>query len=82
VFTAAARNGVCAMESELLSLGIRYVHSRPYHPETCGKVCEHYRDAAPSQSDPGQGMTKVSFVRFVGRHRCCVTARSGQTELT
>jgi transposase InsO family protein len=38
VFTAASRHGVCVMESELLSLGIRYVHSRPYHPQTCGKV--------------------------------------------
>jgi hypothetical protein len=26
------------METELLSLGIDFKHSRPYHPETCGKV--------------------------------------------
>jgi len=38
IFTAAARNGVCVMESELLRLGIAYKHSRPYHPQTCGKV--------------------------------------------
>lgn len=38
VFTANYRNGRCAMESELLALGIRYCHSRPYHPQTCGKV--------------------------------------------
>jgi len=38
IFTAAARNGVCVMESELLRLGITYKHSRPYHPQTCGKV--------------------------------------------
>lgn len=38
VFTAAPRNGRCAMESELLALGIVYKHSRPYHPQTCGKV--------------------------------------------
>jgi transposase InsO family protein len=38
VFTAAARHGVCAMESELLSLGVAFIHSRPYHPQTCGKV--------------------------------------------
>jgi hypothetical protein len=38
VFTAAYRNGVCVMESELLALGISYRHSRPYHPQTCGKV--------------------------------------------
>lgn len=38
IFTAEARNGVCAIELELLALGIDYKHSRPYHPQTCGKV--------------------------------------------
>lgn len=38
VFTAASRKGVCVMESELLSLGITFKHSKPYHPKTCGKV--------------------------------------------
>jgi transposase InsO family protein len=38
VFTAEARHGTCAMELELLSLGIDFKHSRPYHPQTCGKV--------------------------------------------
>ena len=38
VFTAASRNGRCAMETELDRLGIRFAHSSPYHPQTCGKV--------------------------------------------
>jgi len=38
VYTAAPRNGRCAIESELLALGILYKHSRPYHPQTCGKI--------------------------------------------
>jgi transposase InsO family protein len=38
IFTAEARHGVCVMESELLSLGISFRHSKPYHPQTCGKV--------------------------------------------
>jgi transposase InsO family protein len=38
IFTASYRNGVAAMESSLLSLGIEFKHSRPYHPQTCGKV--------------------------------------------
>ena len=38
IFTAASRHGVCVMESELLALGIDFKHSRPYHPQTCGKV--------------------------------------------
>jgi transposase InsO family protein len=38
IFTAASRNGTCAIQLELLALGIDYKHSRPYHPQTCGKV--------------------------------------------
>jgi transposase InsO family protein len=38
VFTASYRGGVSAMEASLLSLGIAFKHSRPYHPQTCGKV--------------------------------------------
>jgi transposase InsO family protein len=38
VFTAVPRGGRCAIELETAALGIRYVHSRPYHPQTCGKV--------------------------------------------
>lgn len=38
IFTAQARNGTCAIELELIALGVDYKHSRPYHPQTCGKV--------------------------------------------
>jgi transposase InsO family protein len=39
VFTATPRGGGrCAIEIELDALGIRSRHSRPYHPQTCGKV--------------------------------------------
>ena len=38
VFTAAPRGGRCAIELECDRLGIREVHSHPYHPQTCGKV--------------------------------------------
>jgi transposase InsO family protein len=38
VYTAAYRNGFGALESELFHLGIEFKHSRPYHPQTCGKV--------------------------------------------
>jgi transposase InsO family protein len=38
IFTASYRGGLAAMETELLSLGIAAKHSRPYHPQTCGKV--------------------------------------------
>ncbi len=37
IFTAEARHGRCAMENELARLGVSYKHSRPYHPQTCGR---------------------------------------------
>jgi transposase InsO family protein len=39
VFTAKQRGeGRVALEVELGVLGVRFAHSRPYHPQTCGKV--------------------------------------------
>jgi transposase InsO family protein len=38
IYTAAYRGGYSAMESELFHLGIEAKHSRPYHPQTCGKI--------------------------------------------
>ena len=38
VFTAWHRGGATTFELELLSLGVELKHSRPYHPQTCGKV--------------------------------------------
>jgi transposase InsO family protein len=39
IFTAHQRFGMAgATEQELFSLGITAKHSRPYHPQTCGKV--------------------------------------------
>ena len=38
VFSGASRNGKVLIELELERLGIAGKHSRPYHPQTCGKV--------------------------------------------
>jgi transposase InsO family protein len=38
IFTSAPRGGAGLFETELFSLGIATKHSRPYHPQTCGKV--------------------------------------------
>jgi transposase InsO family protein len=39
VFTGKPRRGgQVALEHELITLRVRFDHSRPYHPQTCGKV--------------------------------------------
>ena len=38
IFNARSRGGRTGFESDLLEAGVLYKHSRPYHPQTCGKV--------------------------------------------
>jgi transposase InsO family protein len=38
IYTAKHRNGKVVLETLLESLGVTSKHSRPYHPQTCGKV--------------------------------------------
>jgi transposase InsO family protein len=38
VFTGSSRGGKVLFESELERLGVVFKNSRPYHPQTCGKV--------------------------------------------
>jgi transposase InsO family protein len=38
VYNARSRKGTTLFELDLQRLGIVYKHSRPYHPQTCGKV--------------------------------------------
>ena len=38
VFTATPRKGKVLLQAELERLGISFKNSRPYHPQTCGKV--------------------------------------------
>jgi transposase InsO family protein len=38
IYTAKHRGGRVVTETLLESLGVAYKHSRPYHPQTCGKV--------------------------------------------
>jgi transposase InsO family protein len=56
IFTASPRHGLGAMESELLGLGIASKHSRPYHPQTCGKVERFHQTLKKflAKQDPAQ----------------------------
>jgi transposase InsO family protein len=38
IFNGGPRRGVTAFEALLNKMGIVYKHSRPYHPQTCGKI--------------------------------------------
>ena len=38
VFTGSYRGGKVLLEYELERLGVQFKNSRPYHPQTCGKV--------------------------------------------
>jgi transposase InsO family protein len=38
IYTARHRGGKVVLETELERLGVTFKHSRPYHPQTCGKV--------------------------------------------
>ena len=64
------------MEIELASLGIRYVHSRPYHPQTCGKVErshqteKRYLAKQPKAVDVAELQTQLdTFVDYYNVHR-------------
>jgi transposase InsO family protein len=59
-----------AWHAALDQLGAQARFSRPYRPQTNGKACEYRgRPSRRVGSDPGQGMTIVSCVRFVGPAR-------------
>jgi transposase InsO family protein len=65
VFTAAPRGGRCAIEQETAALGIRYLHSRPYHPQTCGKVERFHQ----------------TLKRWLGKHEPAATLEELQAQL-
>ncbi|SMC70424.1 hypothetical protein, partial [Janibacter indicus] len=63
-------------------LGAKHKFIKPHCPWQNGKVCESVAWCCTGRSDPGQGVTTVSCVRFVGRFRCSAVERAGQTDLT
>jgi hypothetical protein len=65
IFTAESRNGACAIELELLTLGVDYKHSRPYHPQTCGKVERFHQ----------------TLKRWLAQQRCARTVTQLQAQL-
>ena len=69
VYTTWHRGGPNAMQTELLARGIEYRHSRPYHPQTCGKVERFHQTlkAFLARQDPANTITELQaqIDRFV-----------------
>jgi hypothetical protein len=58
VFTGRYRGtGRVALEVTLHSCGIRFEHCRPYHPQTCGKVCERFHQTLKKWLTPPEPPT-------------------------
>ena len=77
VFTASKLHGNAGLvELELLSLGIRAKHSRPYHPQTCGKVERFHQTMKRhlAKQDPATTKKQLQaqldrFVAYYNQHR-------------
>ena len=71
VFTAAPRGGKVLLQLEMERLGVVAKNSRPYHPQTCGKVerlhqtLKRYLDKqAPAKTLAGLGGQLDAFVHY------------------
>jgi len=81
VYTTWHRGGPNVMQTEMLALGIDYRHSRPYHPQTCGKVERFHQTmkAFLSKQDPADTIAVlqahvdrfVDYYNEVRPHRAC-----------
>jgi hypothetical protein len=87
IFTTPMGSGVGAMETELLGLGIGFRHSRPNHPQTCGKVERFHltmkRYLARQEPAPTKKALQGQLDRFVEHYNTRRAHRSldGRTPL-
>jgi transposase InsO family protein len=61
VFTASPRHGKVLLQSELQRLGITSKNSRPYHPQTCGKIERLHQTPKRylAKQPPADGLTEL-----------------------
>src|SRR3984957_9821544 len=87
VFTATPRKGKVLLQTELERLGITRKNSRPYHPQTCGKIERLHQTLKRylARQKPAKSLTELqaqldTFVHYYNNirpHR----ARDGRTPL-
>ena len=75
IFTASFRGDRGALSTELANRGIVFKHSRPYHPQTCGKVerfhqtMKHFLDARPPRTLAELGARLAVFTEYYNEVR-------------
>jgi hypothetical protein len=87
VFTGRTRKGKVLLESELERLGIVNKNSRPYHPQTCGKVerfhqtLKRYLGKQPPAASLAELQLQLDTFRAYYNHHRPHRALNGQTPL-
>jgi len=87
VYTGRTRKGKVLLESELERLGIVYKNSRPYHPQTCGKVerfhqtLKRYLGKQPPAASLAELQLQLDTFRAYYNHYRPHRALDGQTPL-
>jgi hypothetical protein len=76
IFNGGPRRGVTAFEALLNDMGIVYKHSRPYHPQTCGKIERFHQTLkrfldkqSPARSPAGLQRQIDRFVAYYNEER-------------
>jgi transposase InsO family protein len=69
VFTATPRKGKVLLQAELERLGIAAKNSRPYHPQTCGKVERLHQTLKRYLAKQGPARTLVELQSQLDRFR-------------
>jgi len=72
VFTGKYRGGKVLLETELERLGVLFKNSRPYHPQTCGKVERFHQTMKGylAKQEPAESVEELQgqIDRFVHRY--------------
>ena len=85
VYTGRFINATVAFETNLAALGVQTLNSRPFHPQTCGKIERHWQTLKRwlRAHDPASTMTELNTqleaYRDFYNHRRPHRAHRGQT---